>query len=112
MRSLKLLAQSTASTIAVEWTPSKKVDSSYQSESQLEKELIKTLEAQGYEYAPINDETALESNLRTKLETLNSTTLSDTEWRRFFAQVLSRAKCLYRRKKPANPRGLYPAPRA
>lgn len=48
MRSLKLLAQSTASTIAVEFTPSKKVDSSYQSEAQLEKELIKTLEAQGY----------------------------------------------------------------
>lgn len=91
MKSLKLLAQSTASTIAVEFTPSKKVDSSYQSEAQLEKELIKTLEAQGYEYAPISDEKSLESNLRTKLETLNSTTLSDTEWRRFFNQVLSRA---------------------
>ncbi|EOV6235569.1 type I restriction endonuclease subunit R [Campylobacter upsaliensis] len=90
MRSLKLLAQSTASTIAVEWTPSKKVDSSYQSESQLEKELIATLQAQGYEYAPITDEKSLESNLRTKLEELNSTTLSDTEWRRFFTQVLSR----------------------
>lgn len=91
MKSLKLLAQSTASTIAVEWTPSKRIDSSYQSEAQLEKELIKTLEAQGYEYAPISDEKALESNLRTKLETLNSTTLSDTEWQRFFNQVLSRA---------------------
>ena len=91
MRSLKLLAQSTASTIAVEWTPSKKVDSSYQSESALEKELIATLQAQGYEYAPISDERSLESNLRTKLEELNSTTLSDTEWRRFFAQVLARA---------------------
>lgn len=91
MRSLKLLAQSTASTIAVEFTPSKKVDSSYQSEAQLEKELIATLQAQGYEYAKITDEKSLESNLRTKLEELNSTTLSDTEWRRFFSQVLSRA---------------------
>lgn len=91
MRSLKLLAQSTASTIAVEWTPSKKVDSSYQSEAQLEKELIATLQAQGYEYAKITDEKSLESNLRAKLEELNSTALSDTEWRRFFAQVLSRA---------------------
>ncbi|EGR6366690.1 type I restriction endonuclease subunit R [Campylobacter upsaliensis] len=91
MKSLKLLAQSTASTIAVEWTPSKKVDSSYQSEAQLEKELIATLQAQGYGYAKITDEKSLESNLRTKLEELNSTTLSDTEWRRFFAQVLSRA---------------------
>ena len=45
MRSLKLLAQNTTSTIAVEFTPSKKVDSSYQSESQLEKELIATLQA-------------------------------------------------------------------
>lgn len=91
MKSLKLLAQSTASTIAVEFTPSKRQNSSYQSEAQLEKELIATLQAQGYEYAKITDEKSLESNLRTKLEELNSTTLSDTEWRRFFAQVLSRA---------------------
>ncbi|EQB3613144.1 type I restriction endonuclease subunit R [Campylobacter upsaliensis] len=91
MKSLKLLAQNTTSTIAVEFTPSKRQNSSYQSEAQLEKELIATLQAQGYEYAPISDEKSLESNLRTKLEELNSTTLSDTEWRRFFAQVLSRA---------------------
>ncbi|EOC7418258.1 type I restriction endonuclease subunit R [Campylobacter upsaliensis] len=91
MKSLKLLAQNTTSTIAVEWTPSKRQNSSYQSEAQLEKELIATLQAQGYEYAKITDEKSLESNLRTKLEELNSTTLSDTEWRRFFAQVLSRA---------------------
>ncbi|EHU6392306.1 type I restriction endonuclease subunit R [Campylobacter upsaliensis] len=91
MTSLKLLAQSTASTIAVEFTPSKRQNSSYQSEAQLEKELITTLQAQGYGYAPISDEKSLESNLRTKLEELNSTALSDTEWRRFFAQVLSRA---------------------
>ncbi|EMJ0665407.1 type I restriction endonuclease subunit R [Campylobacter upsaliensis] len=91
MKSLKLLAQNTTSTIAVEFTPSKRQNSSYQSEAQLERELIATLQAQGYEYAKITDEKSLESNLRTKLEELNSTTLSDTEWRRFFAQVLSRA---------------------
>ena len=68
MRSLKLLAQSTASTIAAEFTPKQKVDSSYQSEAQLEKELIATLQAQGYGYAPISDEKSLESNLRTKLD--------------------------------------------
>lgn len=90
MKSLKLLAQNTTSTIAVEFTPSKRQNSSYQSEVQLEKELIATLQAQGYEYAKITDEKSLESNLRTKLEELNSTTLSDTEWRRFFTQVLSR----------------------
>ncbi|EAJ4971602.1 type I restriction endonuclease subunit R [Campylobacter upsaliensis] len=91
MKSLKLLAQNTTSTIAVEFTPSKRQNSSYQSEAQLEKELIATLQAQGYEYAKITDEKSLESNLRTKLEELNSTALSDTEWWRFFAQVLSRA---------------------
>ena len=91
MKSLKLLAQNTTSTIAVEFTPSKRQNSSYQSEAQLERELIATLQAQGYEYAKITDEKSLESNLRTKLEELNSTTLSDTEWRRFFSQVLSRA---------------------
>lgn len=91
MKSLKLLAQNTTSTIAVEFTPSKRQNSSYQSEAQLEKELIATLQAQGYGYAPISDEKSLESNLRTKLEELNSTALSDTEWRRFFSQVLSRA---------------------
>ncbi|EIW9953592.1 type I restriction endonuclease subunit R [Campylobacter upsaliensis] len=91
MKSLKLLAQNTTSTIAVEFTPSKRQNSSYQSEAQLEKELIATLQAQGYEYAKITDEKSLESNLRAKLEELNSTALSDTEWWRFFAQVLSRA---------------------
>lgn len=45
MKSLKLLAQNTTSTIAVEFTPSKRQNSSYQSEAQLEKELIATLQA-------------------------------------------------------------------
>lgn len=92
MRSLKLLLEhSASSTIAVEFTPNKRVDSSHQSEASLEREFIATLKAQGYEHAHITDEKALESNLRTKLEELNSTTLSETEWQRFFKQVLARA---------------------
>lgn len=94
MPSLKLILEHTSehspATIAAQFTPSKRADSAYQSEAELERELISTLESQGYEYVKITDEHALERNLRTKLENLNSTTLSDTEWQRFFAQILAK----------------------
>ena len=93
MKSLKLILEHTSkhspATIAAEFTSSERAET-YQSEAQLEKEFIDTLQAQGYEYANIKDKKALETNLRTKLEQLNSTTLSDSEWERFFTQILAK----------------------
>jgi len=46
----------------------------------LEKELIKTLMEQGYEYLTFNSESELISNLRDKLGKLNNHVFSDNEW--------------------------------
>ena len=56
---------------------------SYQSENQLEQELIKQLSTLGFEYVTIKDVTALEANLRTQLGKFNNITFSDSE----FAQI-------------------------
>ena len=56
-----------------EWEAQRKQKEDYQSEAQLEAELIETLKAQGYEYLPrLTDEAALIRNLREQLERLNT----------------------------------------
>lgn len=61
----------------------------YQSEAQLEKELIKTLTEQGYDYLPIHKEQDLVDNLRVQLQRLNDYTFTDSEWKRFFNDVIA-----------------------
>ena len=61
----------------------------YQSEAQLEKDFIKTLTEQGYEYLPIHEEKDLVDNLRVQLQRLNDYTFSDAEWKRFFNDNLA-----------------------
>ena len=57
---------------------------SYQSEADLERELLKDLQNQGYEYVPlINTPETLLANVRTQLQALNSVQFSDAEWVRF-----------------------------
>ena len=56
----------------------------YQSEADLEKEFIRLLGEQGYEYLPIHTEADLISNLRTQLEKLNHYHFTDSEWEQFF----------------------------
>ena len=55
----------------------------YQSEADLENELIKTLVRQGYQHANITNEKDLLQNLRTQLSTLNNYQFTDTEWETF-----------------------------
>ena len=61
----------------------------YQTEAQLEKELIKTLTEQGYDYLPIHKEKDLVENLRVQLQKLNDYTFTDSEWERFFNDVIA-----------------------
>lgn len=62
---------------------------SYQSEAQLEDELIADLIQQGYSYARhIKDPRSLLSNAREQLERLNETHFSDSEWKRFCQEYL------------------------
>ena len=83
------IAVSSESTVVAEYIPDAKESSAYQSEAALERELIRLLESQAYEYFPITSEAQLVSNLRTQLEVLNHVTFSDTEWLEFFANKIA-----------------------
>ena len=61
----------------------------YQTEGSLEREFIRDLQAQGYEYLQgLNSHDALVKNLRTQLQRLNNVVFSDAEWRRFVEEYL------------------------
>ena len=71
-------------TVVSEYEPEKKRSDSYQSEAALEKEFIRMLTEQGYEYLQIHDSETLINNLRHQLELLNDYKFSESEWNRFF----------------------------
>lgn len=63
----------------------------YQSESDLERELIQDLENQGYEYLPaLNNPQAMLANIRAQLQTLNKVQFADGEWARFVETYLDK----------------------
>ncbi|HAS1416702.1 TPA: type I restriction endonuclease subunit R [Enterobacter asburiae] len=56
----------------------------YQSESELERELIQDLRNQGYEFVPdLTSQSAMLANVRVQLQALNQVVFSEGEWRRF-----------------------------
>ncbi|OEF44183.1 type I restriction endonuclease subunit R [Vibrio splendidus] len=59
----------------------------YQSEQQLEDNLIAQLGTQGFEVIALKDNTSLEANLKTQLEKVNECTLSDTEFRQVLGKL-------------------------
>ncbi len=61
----------------------------YQSEAELEREFIKQLTSQGYEYIEVHNEAALIENLRKQLELLNDFTFTDSEWEKFFTECIA-----------------------
>jgi len=61
---------------------------SYQSEAELERELIANLVAQGYERANFKTSDELYANLKVQIERLNNITFSDSEWERFLIEYL------------------------
>ncbi len=61
----------------------------YQSEAELEREFIRQLTSQGYEYISVHNESALIENLRKQLELLNDFTFTDSEWDRFFTECIA-----------------------
>ncbi|MGV2128796.1 type I restriction endonuclease subunit R [Agrobacterium vitis] len=64
---------------------------SYQSEADLERELIQDLRNQGYEYlAGMKSTGAMLANVRTQLQTLNDVHFTDKEWARFVETYLDR----------------------
>lgn len=64
----------------------------YQTEGSLEREFIRDLQAQGYEYLQgLNSHDALVKNLRAQLQRLNNVVFSDAEWRRFLEEYLDKS---------------------
>ena len=63
----------------------------YQTEGSLEREFIRDLQAQGYEYLQeLNSHDALVKNLRVQLQRLNNVVFSDAEWQRFLEEYLDK----------------------
>jgi len=84
-----LVAQNPKSTVVAKFTPSKKRAEHYQSEDALEKEFIKQLQDQAYEYLKITKEEDLILNLKKQLEKLNDYQFTDKEWKHFFDSELA-----------------------
>ena len=84
-----IIAATNENTVVTEYEPVKTRSTNYQSEAALEKEFIRMLTEQGYEYLSIHHEKDLIANLRTQLEKLNHYHFSDSEWSRFFKNSIA-----------------------
>ena len=84
-----IIAENEDYTIVSDYLATYRKSDKYQTEAQLEKELIETLTEQGYDYLPIHKEKDLVDNLRVQLQRLNDYTFTDSEWKRFFNDVIA-----------------------
>lgn len=84
-----IVAETNENTVVTQYEPVKQRSDSYQSEAELEKEFIRILTEQGYEYLQIHTEEDMVANIRAKLEELNNYSFSDSEWDRFFKECIA-----------------------
>ena len=91
MTYFSIVAATSENTVVTEYEPVKVRSTAYQSEAALEKEFIRILCEQGYEYLTLHTEAELIANLRAKLEELNGYTFTDDEWKRFFSDCIANA---------------------
>lgn len=84
-----IVAETNQNTVVTTYEPVKARSDSYESEAELEKEFIRLLGEQGYQYLPIHTEDDLISNLRERLEELNKYKFTDSEWERFFKSCIA-----------------------
>lgn len=89
MTQYNIIAENEEYTVVSEYEAAYGKIDQYQSEAALEKDFIKTLTEQGYEYLPIHEEEDLKNNLRVQLQKLNNYTFTDGEWERFFNENLA-----------------------
>ena len=85
----KMVAENPQSTVVSDFEPVYRKSTQYQSEAEMERDFIRQLEKQGYEYLPIKTEKELIDNLRRQLERLNDYKFTDTEWQTFFADKIA-----------------------
>lgn len=91
MGSYNIIAATAESTVVSEYIPEPRKSDAYQSEAALEKEFLRLLQGQGYEYIQVRSEAELIQNLRHQLEALNRMTFTEEEWNRFFKNNLAGA---------------------
>ena len=91
MTDYKTIAESNNFIILDNYHKDWQISESYQSEDDLERELIRDLENQGYEYLPgLNTPDKMLANVRSQLQTLNNMRFLDGEWLRFVEQYLDK----------------------
>ena len=87
----KTIAESNNFIVLDKFTREWNVGENYQSEGDLECELIQDLVNQGYEFLHgLNNPEALLANIRVQLQTLNSVQFSEVEWTRFVETYLDK----------------------
>ncbi|MDA1335218.1 MAG: type I restriction endonuclease subunit R [bacterium] len=87
----KPIAESNNFIILDKYTKEWKAAENYQSEADLERELIADLVGQGYEYLPtLTTPEAMLANVRVQLQELNNVQFSDGEWLRFVETYLNK----------------------
>ena len=91
MKHYDLVAENPESTIVSEYVSEYKRAGHYQNEAELEKEFIKILQSQSYDYLQLKSEEEFVQNLRKQLEKLNDCIFTEKEWQRFFTQHLANA---------------------
>lgn len=85
------IAESNNFIVLDKYTKDWQVNQSYQSEYDLERELINDLEKQGYEYLrDLNGADGMLANVRVQLQALNNVQFADAEWQRFVAEYLDK----------------------
>ncbi|HDX3152633.1 TPA: type I restriction endonuclease subunit R, partial [Escherichia coli] len=82
------IAESNNFIVLDKYIKAEQTSDSYQSESDLERELIQDLRNQGYEFISVKSQSAMLSNVREQLQSLNGVMFNDSEWRRFTEQYL------------------------
>lgn len=91
MEQLKPIAQSNNFIVLDKYIKIDQEGSSYQSEADLENELIKDLSNQGYEFvSDLNSPEKMLVNIKKQLEELNKVEFSNVEWKRFCEEYLDR----------------------
>ena len=91
MTGYKPIAESNRFIILDKYTREWDVSERYQSEADLERELIQDLTNQGYEYLPeLNNPETLLANVQEQLQNLNNVQFSKSEWIRFVESYLDK----------------------
>ncbi|MGP5548739.1 HsdR family type I site-specific deoxyribonuclease [Psychrobacter alimentarius] len=85
----KTIAESNNFIVLNKYTKCDQPDGGYQTEDDLERELLKDLQNQGYEFVPgLNSPETMLANVRVQLQILNEVQFTDAEWQRFVMEYL------------------------